>query len=655
MKKFSVRIPDIGYWKENIPCQYACPVHTDARGYVRAIAEGNFERAYLIARGPNPLASICGRVCGAPCETECRRRDIDEAVSIRVLKRYVCEQYGPEVRPDGGNTLVDFLKETARRHADRECEGREEILPLLQSIMQKRVRTEKTNGKSIGIIGAGPAGLAAAHDLALLGFAVTIYEMEPVLGGMLSVGIPEYRLPRDLIQAEADVVVAMGVQVVTDCCVGKDVSFDEIRKQHDSVIVAVGAKRSREATFPGADADGVLGGVEFLRDVSLGKEPALGRRILVVGGGDSAMDSARSALRVAAADDDADQYFAVDAARTASLFGGREVNIVYRRSRTEMPAIEMEIDEAEAEGIQLHLLTSPLRIEKDDQGRVKGMWCQKMELGEPDDSGRRKPVPIEGSDTFFECDNIIMAIGQVFDLSFIDPEKDGLKMTEWGTLECDAATGVTSAPDVYVAGDLAHGAKLVIDAVASGKAVARTIYEKIQGETLTTEDLELHFPADDGGREYDYEVQPRQTPCHVPHHQREARHDVPLELGFSDEQAAVESGRCLDCGINTIFDGEKCILCGGCADVCPELCLKLVSLDRLSGGQSPLDQVIDECTEDECVADCSAIIKDETRCIRCGACAVRCPVDAITMERFCFKEKLVASDTRQGGEINGYK
>lgn len=636
---FNVRVPDRDYWKENISCQHACPVHTDARGYVRASAARDFERAYLSARGPNPLASICGRVCGAPCEKACRRGGVDESVSIRVLKRYVCELFGPETRSDGGRTLIDFLKEASQRLPGRECEGREEIFPLLRLIAKGRI--EKVGWKSVGIIGAGPAGLAAAHDLALLGFSVTIYESESVLGGMLAVGIPEYRLPRDIFRAETDVIVAMGVKAITNCCVGKDISFSEIRKRHDAVIVAVGAKRSRKATFPGADADGVIGGVEFLRDVALGNEPQLGQRVVVVGGGDSAMDSARSALRVKAKEDDADQYFAVDTARTASLFGAREVNIVYRRSQTEMPAIETEIKEAEAEGIQFHLLTSPLRIEKDEQGKVKGMWCQKMKLGEMGTGGRRKPIPVEGSDHFFECDSIILAIGQTFDLSFIDPASDGLRMTDWGTLECYPQTGSTTASDIYVAGDLAHGAKLVIDAVASGKAVARTIYTRIVGKALTTEDVELHFPIDGYEREFDYEVQPRLAPRHVPHYKREARHDKTIEMGFSPEQAKIESGRCLDCGVNTIFDGSKCILCGGCVDVCPGLCLKLVPASELVGDDT-LERLVNIMKENKGTEELTAIIKDEERCIRCGLCFLRCPVGAITMERFTFKEELEA-------------
>ncbi len=639
--KFYIEIPDLDYWKRQIKCQYACPVYTDARGYVRAIAAGQFELAYLIARGPNPLASICGRVCGAPCELACRRGDYDKPIAIRALKRYVCERFGPEARPDDGQDLIEFLKKASQRYAPRQCQGREELLPLLQSLTKGRI--PRVNGKSVGIIGSGPAGLAAAHDLALLGFSVTIYEMEPVLGGMLTVGIPEYRLPGDLVRAEVEVILSLGVKAVTNCCVGLDISFTELRKRHDAIVIAVGAKRSRQLMIPGSDARGVIGGVEFLRDVSLGNAPQLGRRVVVIGGGDVATDSARTALRVGTEDDKGDQweqYLVRDAAHTALRLEGREINIVYRRSRVEMPADQAEIYETEEEGIRLHLLTNPVSIEKDERGKVLGMWCQKMKLGETDPSGRRRPIPIEGSDYFMECDNVFIAIGQSFDLSFIDAERDHIQMTDREHIACDPETGSTSARDIFVAGDLAHGPKLLIHAVASGKAVARTLYEKLMGHRITAEDIELHFPLPLYERELGYEKQSRIAPRTTPVNERLADLDRSVELGFTTEQALCEASRCFDCGVNTIFDGEKCILCGACADVCPELCLKLVSLNRLDEENLELQKAVGNRFSDTDLSQHSTIIKDEDRCTRCGLCAERCPTGAITMERFYFQEKV---------------
>ncbi len=328
----TLRIPDRRYWCEQIKCQEACPVHTDSRGYVRAIAEGDDEQAYLIARGPNPLASLCGRICGAPCETACRRGDLDAPVSIRALKRFVCEQFGPESRADDLIDLVEFLKDAASRHRPRQCQANEELLPLLQRLMRGDI--PKVNAKSVGIIGSGPAGLAAAHDLALLGFEVTIYEMEPVLAGMLAVGVPEYRLPRRVIEAETNAILAMGVKAVTGCCVGRDVTLAGLRERHDAVVIAVGAKRSRKLAAPGGDAPGVIGGVEYLRDVSLGNPPALGQRVVVIGGGNVAYDVGRTVLR----------QISLDAARTAARAEGvGQVYLCSLESLDEMPADDVEI------------------------------------------------------------------------------------------------------------------------------------------------------------------------------------------------------------------------------------------------------------------------------------------------------------------------
>ena len=647
MRCYRVEIPATEYWRRQIKCQYACPVRTDARGYVRAIAEGDEERAYLIARGPNPLASICGRVCGAPCEAACRRGDFDEPISIRALKRHVCDQFGPEVRPGtdrrlvGGSGLIDYLQKASRAYGPRECQDREELLPLLQALTAGWIN--RVEGKSVGIVGSGPAGLAAAHDLALLGFSVTVYEMEPVLGGMLAVGIPHYRLPRELIRAEVETIVGLGVQPVTDCCVGRDVSLPELRRRHDAVVIAVGAKRSRQPNYPGSDAEGVMGGVEFLRDVALGRPPSLGRRVVVVGGGDAAMDAARSALRVQTGpEDDAEEqgehYLAMDAARTAFRTGGREIHIVYRRSRGEMPAVRSEIDEANEEGVRFHLLCNPVRIEKNDRGQVRGIWCQKMELGEPDASGRRRPTAVEGSDHFLECDNVLLAIGQTFDLSFLDPQRDGLPLADDGRIECDPRRGTTPAEDVFVAGDLAHGPKLLIHAVASGKAVARTIYEKLTGQRIGAEQMELHLPLPRFEREAGYEKRHRATPRTVSLPDRFTTANQPVELGFQAAEARSEAGRCFDCGVNTIFDGRRCVLCGGCVDVCPERCLRIVAIDQMAQ-DALLEDVVAGQLDGFPGESSSAIIKDETLCIRCGLCAERCPTGAITMEQFHFEER----------------
>lgn len=619
---YPITIPDREYWKQQIKCQYACPVHTDARGYVRAIAEGDDRAAYLIARGPNPLASMCGRVCGAPCEQACRRGDFDDPIAIRALKRYVCAQFGPEGQ-NAPNELINFLKQSARDSATP-CEDQNELLPLLQSLTDQSI--PRASGKSVGIIGSGPAGLACAHDLALLGFDVTIYEMEPVLAGMLATGVPEYRLPRDLIRAEIDVILSMGVEARTSCQVGKDVSFASLRELHDALVVAVGAKRSRRLPLPGSDAPEVLGGVEFLRSVSLGESISLGKRVVVIGGGNVAYDVGRTVLR----------QISLDAARTALRASGvGEVHLCSLESLDEMPADDVEIIEGAEEGIRRHNSLGPKAILTDEQGHVRGVEFQKC-LRVFDENRRFSPMFDPNDTTVIECDHVLVAIGQSVDLSFIDGAS-GATLNERGLIACDPVSGKTEWPDLFVAGDLAYGPKLLIHAVASGKQVALSIYEQLMGMPIRHDQVELHFPVADYQREKNYEKTARIHLPTAPAHERAFSNSIEVERPFDTCAARMEAGRCFDCGVNTIFDGEKCILCGGCADVCPSLCLRLVSLDRLITN-STADNVIGNQLEGFPVEEATAIVKDETICIRCGLCAERCPTGAITMERFIFKE-----------------
>ncbi len=621
-----VSIPDIGYWKDQIKCQVACPVHTDSRGYVRAIADGEDELAYLIARGPNPLASICGRVCGAPCESECRRGDYDKPIAIRALKRYVCERFGSESRADGGKTLVEFLKASAKKYAPLQCAGKEELLPLLQALTTGDIPT--VENKSIGIIGSGPAGLAAAHDLALLGFSVTIYEMDPVLAGMLAVGIPEYRLPRDLIKAEVEVITSLGVEAVTDCCIGKDITFPELCEKHDAVIVAVGAKKSRALPIPGADSPDVLGGVEYLRDVSLGNSPSLGKRVVVIGGGNVAYDVGRTVLR----------QISIDAARTAVRAGAGEVHLCSLESLEEMPADDIEIIEGDEEGVHRHNSLAPKEILLDEQGHVRGvqfMKCTRVF----DDDGRFSPEYDDSEMSEIPCEKVLISVGQGFDISFIDSNRDGIELLPNGAIKCDPETGVSSAKGVYVAGDLAYGPKLLIHAVASGKSVARAIYQQFTGNPIQQSDVEVHFPIPTYTREWGFEKAKRVPISAIPVAERLKGQGCLVENGYTEEQARYEASRCLNCGVNTIFNGSRCVLCGGCVDVCPEMCLKITPLSALVNAEEVASN-FNEQLEGMAPTEASAILKDETVCIRCALCAERCPTGAITMEEFHFREEL---------------
>lgn len=618
--KLKVEIPDSNYWKKQIKCQYACPVHTDARGYVRAIAEGNFEKAYLIARAPNPLASICGRVCGAPCEAACRRGSIDKSISIRGLKRSAVENSETLDKP------LDVIKNIRAHLENRECIDIEDLGAFLINVESGKFK--KVQGKSVGIIGSGPAGLAGAHDLALMGFSVTIYEMESVAAGMLYLGIPAYRLPRELIDAEIGVIKSLGVKIITNCAIGKDVTLEELRGRHDAVVIAVGCKKSRSLPIPGADASGVFGGVEFLREVSLDLSRNIGTNVVVIGGGNVAYDIARSALRQ-------QQVDVVNVALKERE--GINVSLVCLESESEMLADELEILEGEEEGVDRHSGYGPQKI-LTEQGKVKGVLFYRV-TSIFDENNQFNPQYDPSDALTLEADTVLFAVGQRSDISFIDPKGDGIEINERGNISCDPETFLTSADGVYLAGDLAHGPRLMIDAIASGKKVARSIYHKITGISLEVKREEMHTPIENYSREEGYEKIRRQVMETVDTKDRVFDHKIIVEKGFTCGQAKVEGSRCLDCGVNTIFDGSKCILCGGCVDVCPELCLKLVPVSKLQGGKVFLD-LVDAMEERKQTDKLTAIIKDEEKCIRCVLCAIRCPVDAITMERFTFKETL---------------
>ena len=622
MKRFNVEVPNQEYWQKQIKCQQACPVKTDARGYVRAIAEGRFEEAYLIARGPNPLASICGRVCGAPCETACRRGEIDQSLSIRALKRFASDQFGLELHSPKKSQkgllerLLDFAK-------NRDCQHEEELASIANFL--KNGSQDKTGKKEkIAIIGSGPAGLAAAHDLALLGFAPTIYEMEKIPAGMLAVGIPEYRLPRDLIAAEVEFIRNLGVEFVCDTQVGKDIAFEEIRSHHKATLISVGLKRSRSIPIPGADGSDVLGGVEFLRDIATGHATSLGKEIVVIGGGNVAYDIARTLIR----------QTGVDISRTALRTAGvRKVHLCSLESLEELPADDVEILEGDEEGVHRHHSLGPKEILRDGNGRVTGVTFQKC-TRVFDETGRFAPQFDESDLTTIHANTVIWSIGQQGEISFLKDSRD-IETNERGQLVWDSETNQTSAKDVFVAGDISYGPKLLIDAVASGKKVARAIYRHLKGHSLESTQQLVHLELPNWHREEDYEKLSRTRVPTLPPEDRTSSQQTEVETGFTPDLAIREGCRCLDCGVNTIFDSEKCILCGGCADVCPELCLELVSLDYLEGDDE-LSQVLDERTGSD-QSGFSAIIKDETKCIRCALCAERCPVDAITMERIQFE------------------
>jgi formate dehydrogenase beta subunit len=628
--QLKVQVPGYDYQPNLISCQVACPVHTDARGYVRAIAQGNFEEAYLLARGPNPFASICGRICGAPCEAACRRGRVprvdddghfiahDRPISIRALKRFACEFAGPEVRP-----TYEVLKSVAE-YVPRVGADAEEMAALLRAGIEGKVL--KAAGQRVAIIGAGPAGLSAAHDLALLGFRPVVYETEPVAAGMLAVGVPAYRLSRELIRREVAVIEALGVEIRCGVTVGKDVSFADVRGASSAVIIAVGAKASRALGLPGERGPRVYGGVDLLRAVALGSPPDIGREVVVVGGGNVAYDVARTVLR----------QIAYDTARTAArLPGTSRVTLVSLEGLEEMPADTVEIIEGDEEGIQRLNGWGPVEIQRDDTGNVTGVVFRKCQRVY-DENRRFAPLFDDSERITVGCDTVLLAVGQAPVTDFLQTGGNDVEFLRPGWPKIDSQSLATTAPGIFVAGDLAHGTRLLIDAVASGKAAARSVYRYLTGHSLCLDAVTSQIALDQYRRERGYESIRRQEIPVTPPEERLHHPEAQVEIGYNREQAMREASRCLDCGVTPIFDGTRCVLCGGCVDVCPTQCLKLVSLDELAP-DATLDSVIDSLLgADADRAENSAILKDEDRCIRCAQCAMRCPVDAISMERVNF-------------------
>lgn len=608
------------FLQQNYPCYTACPVHTEAGRYVNLIAQGRYAEAYQIARAPNPFASICGRICAAPCETACRRGEIDAPVAIRALKRFVCERYGVE-------SLMDIEKIG---------------LALAPQI--------KARNQRVAIIGAGPAGLAAAHDLVLLGYEVTVFEAQEVAGGMLRLGIPEYRLPRELIRMEINAILNLGVELQLGKRLGRDFTLSDLRRNgYEAVFLAIGAQRSRDLTIEGVDLDGVLPGIDFLLNINMGYKVELDEKIIVIGGGNVALDVARTAIRQAPVEEMASSITeALDVARSAVRFGAREVHLVCLESWEEMPAAEEEINEAREENIQIHPSLGPKRIVGRD-GRVVGL--ETLDCSSVFDAdGRFNPQLAPGTEKILEAGSIIMAIGQTADLNFIQPE-DGIEITPRSTIKVDSDTLATTQPGIYAGGDVAFGPRIAIDAVADGRRVAAAIDDYLNPGSKVAKTFQVEvYDSHDYAQYPNFEEIPRQP---VPALEIDRRIGIAqVELGYTEENAVLEAQRCLRCWVNTVFDGSEeqgteCILCGGCVDICPEHCIELVHFNRLEFDDearetflTAMDEFILGRTVENPESYGAVMIKDETACIRCGYCVKRCPTGCITMQAFTMQQEV---------------
>ena len=574
----------------NAPCTLNCPAHTDCQGYVGLVANGEYLKANELIKEKIPLPASIGRVCPHPCEDNCRRQLVDQPISIAMIKRF-CGDFD---------------------HAQEQV-----FIPDIP---------EET-GRSVAIIGGGPMGLSAAYFLRRMGHAVTIYDAMPKLGGMMRYGIPEYRLPKAVLDAEIDVIHRMGAEFITDTKVGEDISLDEIRNSYDAVLIGIGAWLSTGVRCKGEDSEGVIGGIRFLRAVQRNEPIDLGKRVAIVGGGNTAMDACRTAVRL----------------------GAEEVYNVYRRTKKEMPAEQVEIEEAEEEGVVFLNLRNPLEIKTGKNGRVSEMVLQVMELGEADASGRRKPVPVEGKTETIDVDTVILAIGQK-----VDAEAFALDKTKKGAIQYDPETFMTSIPGVFAGGDCGNDKiSIAVEAIADALKSTQVIDRYLEGEAVKYRKPYVVTRDDISEKTFeDRERLFREKADQLDALERKNNFSEIIYDGLSPEQAEREADRCLQCGCHDFFecklidfanqygveperiagekhvvdfkddhpfivrDPNKCILCGLCVRTCGEV----MGIHALGLVQRGFNTTVKPSLEQPLL---------ETACDSCGMCVTCCPVGAI--------------------------
>jgi glutamate synthase (NADPH/NADH) small chain len=568
---YSKEPEDFYYMDVNVPCQSACPALTNIPAYIRALYEEHFDRSYEINRMANIFPGVLGRICSRPCEAKCRHgeAELGRPVNICHIKR-------------SGADLRDAVSSPAKR--------------ILSSSV-----------KNVAVIGSGPAGLAAAHDLSTIGFNVTVFEALDHPGGMLRYGIPEFRLPREILDAEIDHILGFGITLKTGIRVGTEVSMEDLMAGHDAVLVATGCYESNPLNIPGETMTGVYSGLQFMMDICAGQLPALGKRVLVLGAGFTAFDCVRSALRL----------------------GAEEVAVCLRRTEEDLTVTEDEVFETKREGVKIHSLMVSRRIM--GNGVVEGVEFVRTRSGELRSDGKREVTPIEGSEFTMPTDAVIVATGQR-----PQPFKTPGDKSDQGLLQANPASFSTSVPGLYVTGDYLTGPSTVIEAVAMGRKAAERIAHDLTDQQFREKVVRLEDTLiTDRQRAWDY--LPRQEmPTIEPVEDRFTGMTGEVETGYRPDLAKTESKRCYLCYLHYEIDLNRCIYCRYCIDVAPRDCIKLV--DRIETNASGAITGFEETSNWE---DVNAIVIDNTRCIRCGECMRVCPVDCISVTRVELTERMI--------------
>lgn len=588
---YDVVIPDLDYYLRQIDCRDGCPVNTDPRGYMIQLHAGNLVEGYKIARGPNPFASVCGVICGAPCESTCRRDRVDKTLTIRAQKRFLDQWWGL---------------------------GKEAHVKSLEFSYARGSTHPEPNGLKVACIGAGVASLTCAHDLLRLGYQVDVFETMKKPGGMLYYGVPKYRLKNDIVVNECFAIEHLGAKMHYETKVGRDITLTELQKNYDAVFIGVGLWKSRDLPIPGADKADVIRGIEYLRVRCAEEAWKIGENVVVVGGGNVAFDVSRTSVRN----------------------GAKHVTMVCLESRDEQTADEFEIEDGMEEGIKIINRVGPKEVMRDEKGQVCGLKVQRISTL-IDASGRFAPKFIPDTDFVIPCDTLALAIGQSMEMSLFDGwDKKNELIMDRGLIKSERGTGRTSIKGIYAGGDAAFGAALFITAIRHGQDAARAIDADLRG-TTPYQEFVAEWTEVNPMRDKTYLTTKWALPSMQPAALRIHNNDM-VENNYTFEQASEQANRCLQCHVNPVFDGTLCIKCNGCVDVCPTNCLKQIPVSKLNldTGDGKVRKAVDNfygvdtlsMSDEQLALMGTAMLKDEDLCIRCGLCAEKCPTQAVTMD-----------------------